>query len=175
MTTTDSYDYWYVDGTTSADSTWTTWSITTSSDNTTWTSWSGDCDTEPLPETDEQRVERERQEAEWERERKSEEKKQKNAEKKAKKLLMGLISKADYRKFCDLGYIDVEGKSGKLYRIEPGCQVKVFESKTKLNIYIDSLCILTEDTNLPLADEVIWKKLMVEANEKQLLKIANHF
>jgi len=92
------------------------------------------------------------------------------AKDRAKRLLMGLIGKADYKKFLQLGYLDVEGNSGKTYRIRARHHIEV----RKEDIKVDSLCITTPNYYLPEHDEVIWKKLMVESNEKLLLEVANH-
>jgi len=92
------------------------------------------------------------------------------AKDKAKKLLMELIGKADYKKFLQLGYLDVEGNSGKTYRIRARRHIEV----RKGDIKIDSLCITTPNYYLPEHDEIAWKKLLAENNEKLLLEVANH-
>lgn len=104
-----------------------------------------------------------------------EEKKQKEAERRAKKLLLELIGRTDYKKFSRSGYLDVEGRNGRIYRIIPGAQMKVFEGKDKLDVLLETLCIITPNHHLPKADEVVWKKLMIEADEDRLLEVANHF
>ena len=91
------------------------------------------------------------------------------AEKVAKKLLKELISQADYELYLKEGYVEVEGRKGRAYRIRPGQTIDVWKG----GAHEHSLCIVTKDTRLPAADEVIWKKLMVEADEKGLLKIGN--
>ena len=101
---------------------------------------------------------------------KQKEKQKAEAENRAKKLLMDLIGKTDYKKFLQLGYLDVEGNSGKTYRIRPQSRIEVLEK----NIKIDSLCIITPNHYLPGYDEVVWKKLLAENNEKLLLEVANH-
>ncbi|MBA7687243.1 hypothetical protein ES703_95704 [subsurface metagenome] len=104
-----------------------------------------------------------------------EKKEQKEAERRAKKLLLELIGRTDYKKFCRSGYLDVEGRNRRIYRIIPRAQMKVFEGKDKLDVPLETLCIITPNHYLPEADEVVWKKLMIEADEEELLKIANHF
>lgn len=101
---------------------------------------------------------------------KQEEKQKAEAENRAKRLLMDLIGKTDYEKFLRLGYLDVEGNSGKTYRIKPRNRIEVLEKDIK----IDSLCITTPNHHLSEYDEVIWKKLLAENNEKLLLEVANH-
>lgn len=101
---------------------------------------------------------------------KQKEKQKAEIENRAKKLLMNLIGKTDYKKFLQLGYLDVEGNSGKTYRIRPRGRIEVREGDVK----IDSLCITTPDYYLPKYDEVVWKKLLAENNEKLLLEVANH-
>jgi len=92
------------------------------------------------------------------------------AEDRAKKLLMDLIGKSDYKKFLQLGYLDVEGNSGRTYRIRTGHQIEVREGDIK----VESLCIMTPNYHLPRCDEIVWRKLLVESNEELLLKVANH-
>lgn len=106
---------------------------------------------------------------------KQEEKQQKKAERRAKKLLLELIGRTDYKKFSRSGYLDVEGRNGRIYRIIPRAQMKVFEGKDKLDVPLETLCIITPNHYLPKADEVVWKKLMIEADEDRLLEVANHF
>ena len=101
---------------------------------------------------------------------KREEKQKAEIKNRAKKLLMSLIGKTDYKKFLQLGYLDIEGNSGKTYRIRPRGRIEVREGDVK----IDSLCITTPDYYLPKCDEVVWKKLLAENNEKLLLEVANH-
>lgn len=161
--------------------TWNSWAITTSAGSDYiwhyWTGGTGDengsLEIEP-PSSEE--IERERQERKkQEIENRKREKEKQRAERKARRLLFELIGKSEYREFCKSGYVDVEGKSGKIYRIEPRHQIKVFDGKDKLDVAIESLCITTPNYYLPKADEIIWKKLLIEADEEELLKVANHF
>lgn len=92
------------------------------------------------------------------------------AEDRAKKLLMDLIGKSDYKKFLQLGYLDVGGNSGRTYRIRTGHEIEVREGDIK----VESLCIMTPDCHLPGCDEIVWRKLLVEGNEELLLEVANH-
>lgn len=98
---------------------------------------------------------------------------EKKALKKAKRLLKELIGKTDYNKFCKSGYVDVEGKSGRVYRIKGEGHIEVFGGKDNLDVAIDSLCIVTNDELVP-EDNVVWRKLLVEADEAMLLEVANH-
>ncbi len=104
-----------------------------------------------------------------------EKKEVKEADHKAGVLLLELIGRVDYKKFCRAGYIDVEGNSGKIYRIKPGEMTKVFAGQDKLDVALESLCIAMKDRALPKGDEMVWKKLMIESNEKAFVETANHF
>ena len=104
-----------------------------------------------------------------------EKREEKEAEHKAKVLLLELIGRVDYKKFCRAGYMDVEGNSGKIFRIKPGSMTKVFAGKDKLDVALESLCIEMKDRALPEADEMVWKKLMIESDEKAFFETANHF
>lgn len=120
---------------------------------------------ESKPEPEEARLAREREE----------EREEEKAEHKAQVLLLELIGRVDYKKFCRAGYMDVEGNSGKVYRISPGAMTRVFAGKDKLDVELESLCIVMQDRSLPKADEMVWKKLMIESDEKTFVKTANHF
>lgn len=129
---------------------------------------------EPELTAEEARLARE-EEARFEQLRIKDKKKAKEAEHKAKVLLLELIGRMDYKKFCRAGYIDVDGNSGKIYRISPRAMTKVFAGKDKLDVKLESLCIEMRDRALPEADEMVWKKLMIESDEKAFAKTANHF
>jgi len=127
------------------------------------------------PESEEDKLAREREEEEARLAREKEEREEKEAERKANVLLLELIGRVDYKKFCRSGYIDVEGNSGKVYRIRPRAMTKVFAGKDKLDVALESLCIAMKDSTLPRGDEMVWKKLMIESNEEAFVKTANHF
>lgn len=159
---------------------WSDWTTTSADSGYIWHYWTGETDdgngSPDIEPPSSEEIERERREREKrEIENREREKEKQKAEEKARKLLSELISKSDYKKFCKSGYVDVEGKSGRIYRIEPRRQIKVFDGKDKLDVAIESLCITTPNYYLPEADEIIWKKLLIEADEEEFLKIANHF
>ncbi len=131
---------------------------------------------EPEPEltVEEARLAREEEER-FKQLRIKEKREAKEAEHKAKVLLLELIGRIDYKKFCRAGYMDVEGNSGKIYRISPRSMTKVFAGKDKLDVALESLCIIMKDRALPRADEMVWKKLMIESDEKAFVETANHF
>ena len=130
---------------------------------------------EPEPESEEERLTREREEEAARLAREKEEQEEKEDEHKANVLLLELIGHSDYKKFCRSGYMDVEGNSGKVYRIKPRAMTKVFAGKDKLDVALESLCIAMRDSSLPRGDEMVWKKLMIESNEKAFVETANHF
>lgn len=92
------------------------------------------------------------------------------AERRARKLLLELIGKTDYKKFLELGYIDVAGGNGNTYRIRPRGEIQIIREE----IAVESLCITTPNYYLGEIDNIIWKKLLAEANEDLLLEVANH-
>lgn len=162
---------------------WSDWTTTSADSDRTWYYWTGETgggnysprSPEIKPPSSEE-IERERQERKkQEIENRKREKEKQKAKRKAERLLFELIGKSEYGKFCKSGYVDVEGKSGRIYRIEPRRQIKVFDGKDKLDVAIESLCIMTPNYYLPEADEIIWKKLLIEADEEEFLKVANHF
>jgi len=127
------------------------------------------------PESEEDKLAREKSEEEARLAHEEEKRKEEEAEHKAKVLLLELIGRVDYKKFCRAGYVDVEGNSGKIFRIKPGAMTKVFAGKDKLDVALESLCIAMRDRDLPEADEMVWKKLMIESDEKAFVEVANHF
>ena len=164
--------------------TWTFWTdqTATAADTSIWDNWAGEVTsaddqgsraitfTRPLERTPREIRRQRLNDARRRGVCKQEEKQKAEAESRAKKLLMDLIGKTDYKKFLQLGYLDVKGNSGKTYRIRPGRRIEILEK----DLIIDSLCITTPNYYLPEYDEVIWKKLLAENNEKLLLEVANH-
>lgn len=98
------------------------------------------------------------------------------AEEKALKLLESLLSKAEFEIYKKDGYIRVEGKSHKMYKVRKNAMIAVSE-KQKDGLYKDyRLCIEPKNhgTICP-TDEVIAKVKLIQADENKLHEIAKRF
>lgn len=168
------------------DNTWYTWSTGTTGGTSSaiWTSWSGNtaanddgnsgyqeqCQTSVDPLDRNQIRRNQLNDARNRGIVKRTDREKTEAGERAKKLLLDLIGKIDYKKYLSLGYLEVEGKTGKTYRIRPRHEIEIMRD----GLCIESLCIVTPSVYLPEADEVAWKKLLIEADEEKFLEVANH-
>jgi hypothetical protein len=98
------------------------------------------------------------------------------AEERALKLLESMLSKGDFEIYKKDGYIMVEGKSHKIYKVRRGAMIAVSE-KQKDGLYKDyRLCIEPKNygTICP-TDEVTAKIKLIQADENKLHEIAKRF
>jgi hypothetical protein len=118
----------------------------------------------PVPETDEQRVEREQQE-------RDEKAKEEARRKRAREALVSVLTEAQRKQIEAEKCFDLQ-VNDRLYRIRPGCRVERLDPQSKA---IESyFCIHPElSHNLPSDDVALSQKLLLEANEKEFLRIAN--
>jgi hypothetical protein len=98
------------------------------------------------------------------------------SEEKALKLLESMLSKEEFEIYKKEGYVIVEGKSHKMYKVRKGAMIAVSE-KQKDGLYKDyRLCIEPKNygTICP-TDEVIAKVKLIQADENKLHEIAKKF
>jgi hypothetical protein len=98
------------------------------------------------------------------------------AEEKALKLLKSILSKEEFEIYKKDGYVMVEGKSHKIYKVRKGAMIAISE-KQKDGLYKDyRLCIEPKKhgTICP-TDEVIAKIKLIQADENKLHEIAKRF
>jgi uridine kinase len=98
------------------------------------------------------------------------------AEEKALKLLESILSKGEFEIYKKDGYVMIEGKSHRMYKVKKGAMLAVSE-KQKDGLYKDyRLCIEPKNygTICP-TDEVIAKVKLIQADENKLHEIAKKF
>ncbi|MBX5452178.1 MAG: hypothetical protein IRZ24_19095 [Thermogemmatispora sp.] len=96
-----------------------------------------------------------------------------SAESRAKALLREMLTESQYQQLIKYGYLEVASPSisHRVYRIPgSGGLVKVYERGCP----IMELCLQPAEP-LPDGDVVVMHKLMIEGNEEEYLKKANHF
>ena len=95
------------------------------------------------------------------------------SEQRAEVLLRDLLSPGQYHQLRRRGYLDIASPSrtNRIYRIPRSRdQVRVYEDGR----LIERLCVQSIEP-VPSGDVVVMHKLMIEANEDEYLRIANHF
>jgi hypothetical protein len=114
----------------------------------------------PLPETEEQRLERAIALFEYEARRK-----------RARATLLTVLTAAQRKQFKKHEHFDLQ-VNGRLYRVRPGRRVERLDPKTKK---VESrFCIHpASEHNLPDEDVALSQKLFLESNERDFLRLAN--
>lgn len=100
----------------------------------------------------------------------------KKAEERALKLLESMLSKGEFEIYIKDGYVMVEGKTHKMYKVQKNSMIEVSE-KQKDNLYKTyRLCIEPKNhgTICP-TDEVVAKIKLIQADEALLHKTARRF
>lgn len=95
------------------------------------------------------------------------------AERRAENLLQQVLSLDENHELEQRGYLEVPSPSreGRVYRVPRGRgMVSVYEGGRA----VMSLCVQPVEW-IPGADVVLMHKLMIEANEDEYLRVANHF
>ena len=95
------------------------------------------------------------------------------AEQRAELLLSEMLRPEEYRQIRRKGYLDIASPThrGRVYRVPRSRdQVRVFEDGRM----VERLCLQSIEP-LPCADIVVMHKLMIEGDEQEYLRMANHF
>ena len=95
------------------------------------------------------------------------------SEQRAEVLLKDMLTPGQFHQLCRRGYLDVPSpsRSNRTYRIPRSRdQVRVYEEGR----LIERLCVQAVEP-VPTGDVVLMHKLMIEGNEQEYLRIANHF
>ncbi len=95
------------------------------------------------------------------------------AERRAELLLSEILRPEEYRQLKRKGYLDITSPS------RPQRTYRVPRSRDQVRVYeegrlIERLCIQSIEP-VPYADVVVMHKLMIEGNEDEYLRVANHF
>lgn len=91
-------------------------------------------------------------------------------ERKALETLREVVTEAEFRKYLRYGFVLVKGESGKTYQ--------VFKNKSHCRVWlngklIEEVCVRIKDKEVPLTDNVIAFKTMIEASEVDFKKLGN--
>jgi hypothetical protein len=95
------------------------------------------------------------------------------AQQRAEALLRSLLSDAEYQQLNRNQYLEIRSPSrpARIYRVpRHKGQVKVYES----GMVVEALCVQAVEP-MPDGDTILMHKLMIEGNEEEYLRIANHF
>jgi len=128
-----------------------------------------------IPETDEQRQDREQRQVEYQRQQAEIGKQRKEADNRARELLKQHIGLDAFGKLHEVGYIEVDSQhhKGRKYRIHKNAyeRIDVLDEQGKV---IDRLCIVRA-IQCPDDDLILTKKVLLESVEEYALQVANHF
>jgi len=93
-----------------------------------------------------------------------------NNERNAIDSLREMISEAMFRKYLKFGFILVFGKSGHIYQI--------FRNKSHIKVWergnlVEEICVRIRNGDIPLTDNLIAFKIMIETDEEEFKKLSN--
>jgi hypothetical protein len=195
-TTAGTWYTWVTDGTATTNasgSTWNQWiaadfSATTSTSATSnvWVAWNNETQYvvktarvvatrqiyAPAPETEEQKQARLVREAEWKRQEAERKQKEAEALQRAEDLLMLQLSERQKSDWKEHKAFDVISQSGKRFRITNRSAHNVFEYDKDGKRAVEH-CIVSRE-HVPLPDQLVMQKLMLENHEADFMRIANH-
>ena len=84
--------------------------------------------------------------------------------------LREMITEKEFRKYLKYGFILVHGQSGNVYQIfRRKAHTKVWKNGT----LIKEICVRITDNNIPLTDNLIAFKTMIEIDEEEFERIGN--
>ncbi len=95
------------------------------------------------------------------------------AEHRAERLMAEILTSDEYRQVKRKGYLDIQSPThpGRFYRVPRSReQVRVYE-RGRL---VEHLCIQSIEP-VPYGDIVVMHKLMIQGDEQEYLRLANHF
>lgn len=84
--------------------------------------------------------------------------------------LREMITEVEFRKYMKYGFVLVKGKSGKQYQIFRN------QSHTKVwynGMLVEEVCVRIKDSKIPLTDNLIAFKTLIETNEEEFRKLGN--
>jgi hypothetical protein len=91
-------------------------------------------------------------------------------ERKALETLRETISETEFRKYLRYGFVLVKGQSGKIYQI--------FKNQSHCKVWlggklVEEVCVRIKDKQIPMTDNIIAFKTMIEASEEGFKKLGN--
>jgi len=84
--------------------------------------------------------------------------------------LREMITEAEFRRFLKDGFILVKGNSGKVYQVFRSSYHTIVWHKGKI---IEEVCVRIKDKNIPLTDNLIAFKTLIEVDEEEFKKLGN--
>lgn len=91
-------------------------------------------------------------------------------EEKARRLLQRIIGFQRYARYIRDGFVNYQGKSGRVYQIFPGTTHMPVWFKGKM---VEKLCLCIQDYKVPPTDSVVMRLLMLEHSEAEFRAQAN--
>ena len=116
--------------------------------------------------------EKARQVAEEKAQREAEERMR--AEEKALELMMLSLTPRQRDTWNEHGWFEVVSQSGKVFRIRNKMSLNVDEYDVQNEQVVASHCIVPKDGNIPLPDMYVMQMLMLQYDEAQFMRVANH-
>jgi hypothetical protein len=176
-------------GTTSATSTATVWAKWTSSGAVSYgaVSYQDQYIIQPVKQTEEQlaamaaaaeqrRIAEEERIAKAKREAEALRLRREAADKTAKALLDMFLTPAQQKTMNEIESIIVKAENEKWYRIRKGSSCNVDELDGENGKVVARLCVVPRwDYQVPVADQMLAQKLMLETNAAEFMRIANRF
>jgi hypothetical protein len=91
-------------------------------------------------------------------------------ERKALETLREIITEAEFRKYLRYGFILVKGRSGRVYQ--------VFKNKSHCQVWlngkvVEEICVRIKNKEIPLTDNIIAFKTIIETSEEGFKKMGN--
>jgi hypothetical protein len=91
-------------------------------------------------------------------------------ERRALETLRETITEAEFRKYLRYGFVLVKGQSGKTYQI--------FKNQSHCKVWlggklVEEVCVRIKNKQVPMTDNVIAFKMMIEASEDDFKKLGN--
>ncbi len=91
-------------------------------------------------------------------------------ERKALETLREIVTETEFRKYLRYGFVLVKGQSGKMYQ--------VFKNKSHCKVWlngkvVEEVCVRIKNKEIPLTDNVIAFKTMIETSEEGFKKLGN--
>jgi hypothetical protein len=91
-------------------------------------------------------------------------------ERKALETLREIISEAEFRKYLRYGFVLVKGQSGRTYQ--------VFKNRSHCKVWlngkvVEEVCVRIKNKEIPLTDNVVAFKTMIETSEEEFKKLGN--
>lgn len=96
------------------------------------------------------------------------------AKERARELLLTHLSSEQKEEFLLEGYFHVKGPSGRVYRITQGHSLNVLAWGPQ-GEELGKYCLVHRQVQTPVEDQMLTQKIMLELDEAEFLKIANHF